>query len=225
MLTLAIMQPYFFPSLIYFQLISSVDKFVIFDDCMMKKKSYITRNSFKQAEREVRFSINVENLSQNRRINEHVLAREQSFLTVIREGLRGLNNLSQLDSVVDGLDRYTFNEGDLSLVDFNIKFLDLISDLLGLDFTWVKSSDIDYNLSASAQEKIIEIAGLHHATQYINLPGGRSLYSFEQFGSNGVELRFLNSSLEEEFLTNSIIYLIAKYGLGTVKEHLCHYDV
>ena len=42
---LAIMQPYFFPYIGYWQLISAVDTFVIFDDVNYIKKGYIKRNS------------------------------------------------------------------------------------------------------------------------------------------------------------------------------------
>jgi hypothetical protein len=44
---LAIMQPYFFPYLGYFQLISSVDKFMLYENVPFRCKSWITRNYLK----------------------------------------------------------------------------------------------------------------------------------------------------------------------------------
>ena len=41
---LAIMQPYFFPYIGYFQLIKSVDEFVIYDNIQYTKKGWINRN-------------------------------------------------------------------------------------------------------------------------------------------------------------------------------------
>jgi hypothetical protein len=41
---LAIMQPYFMPYIGYFQLINSVDKFVIYDNIQYTKKGWINRN-------------------------------------------------------------------------------------------------------------------------------------------------------------------------------------
>src|ERR1022692_2308540 len=41
---LAIMQPYFMPYIGYFQLISSVDEFVIYDNIEFTKKGWINRN-------------------------------------------------------------------------------------------------------------------------------------------------------------------------------------
>ncbi|EES4554759.1 WbqC family protein, partial [Escherichia coli] len=41
---LAIMQPYLFPYLGYYQLMSSVDKFIIYDDVSYIKNGWINRN-------------------------------------------------------------------------------------------------------------------------------------------------------------------------------------
>ena len=41
---LAIMQPYFFPYIGYFQLIHAVDRFVIYDNIEYTKKGWINRN-------------------------------------------------------------------------------------------------------------------------------------------------------------------------------------
>ena len=40
----AIMQPYFFPYIGYFQLMNSVDKFIIYDNIEFVKKGWINRN-------------------------------------------------------------------------------------------------------------------------------------------------------------------------------------
>ena len=42
---IAVMQPYFFPYIGYFQLINAVDEFVIYDDVNFIKQGWITRNS------------------------------------------------------------------------------------------------------------------------------------------------------------------------------------
>ena len=41
---LAIMQPYFFPYIGYFQLINSVDKFVLYDNIQFSKSGWFNRN-------------------------------------------------------------------------------------------------------------------------------------------------------------------------------------
>lgn len=46
------MQPYFFPYLGYYQLIQSVDEFVIFDQAQFIRRSWITRNRILNAHKE-----------------------------------------------------------------------------------------------------------------------------------------------------------------------------
>ena len=41
---IAIMQPYFYPYIGYFQLINAVDEFVIYDNIQYTKKGWINRN-------------------------------------------------------------------------------------------------------------------------------------------------------------------------------------
>ena len=50
-MTTAIMQPYFLPYIGYFQLINSVDKFVLYDDIKYTKKGWINRNRIVDGEK------------------------------------------------------------------------------------------------------------------------------------------------------------------------------
>ena len=49
---LAIMQPYFFPYLGYFQLMAAVDKFLLYDHVNYIKKGWIHRNRIREKDRE-----------------------------------------------------------------------------------------------------------------------------------------------------------------------------
>ncbi len=53
---LAIMQPYIFPYIGYFNLIHSVDKFVFFDDVNFIKRGWINRNKIISNKSEFLFS-------------------------------------------------------------------------------------------------------------------------------------------------------------------------
>ena len=44
-MVIAIMQPYFFPYLGYFELINTVDRFVFYDDVNFIKKGWVNRNN------------------------------------------------------------------------------------------------------------------------------------------------------------------------------------
>ena len=66
----AIMQPYFFPYIGYWQLINAVDKFVLLDDVNFIMRGYINRNSILLNNKAHLFSIPLEKPSQNKMINE-----------------------------------------------------------------------------------------------------------------------------------------------------------
>lgn len=54
---LAIMQPYFLPYIGYFQLISAVDKFIVYDNIKYTKKGWVNRNRMLQNGKDVMFSL------------------------------------------------------------------------------------------------------------------------------------------------------------------------
>ena len=67
---IAIMQPYFFPYIGYWQLINIVDTFVIFDDVNFIKKGYINRNSILVGGQSQRCTLELIKASQNKLIYE-----------------------------------------------------------------------------------------------------------------------------------------------------------
>ena len=54
---LAIMQPYIFPYIGYFQLIADVDIFIVYDNIKYTKKGWINRNRMLQYGKDIMFSL------------------------------------------------------------------------------------------------------------------------------------------------------------------------
>ncbi len=54
-MNIALMQPYFFPYIGYFQLIKSVDEFVIFDNAQYVRRSWMNRNRILNEHKETVF--------------------------------------------------------------------------------------------------------------------------------------------------------------------------
>ena len=67
---LAIMQPYIFPYIGYFQLIKAVDKFVLYDDVNFINRGWINRNRILVNGQDSMFTIPLKDASQNKLINE-----------------------------------------------------------------------------------------------------------------------------------------------------------
>ena len=69
-LKVAVMQPYFFTYLSYWQLVQAVDTFVIFDDVSYINKGYVDRNNILIDGQPFSMKLELQGASQNKRINE-----------------------------------------------------------------------------------------------------------------------------------------------------------
>ena len=76
---LAIMQPYLFPYLGYFQLLNLVDKFVILDDVNFIKGGWINRNRIIVNGEEFMFTVPIRDVSQNKLINDCEISYDEDW--------------------------------------------------------------------------------------------------------------------------------------------------
>ena len=76
---LAIMQPYLFPYIGYFQLIHAADLFVLYDDVNFRKQSWINRNKILLNGKDHTFTIPCRGVSSNKLINEIKLDNTKDF--------------------------------------------------------------------------------------------------------------------------------------------------
>ena len=72
----AIMQPYFFPYIGYFQLIGAVDLFIVYDNIKYTKKGWINRNRMLQDGKDVVLSLPLKDDSDSLDVRERVLAND-----------------------------------------------------------------------------------------------------------------------------------------------------
>lgn len=200
------MQPYFFPYIGYFQLIDAVDKFVIYDDVNYINRSWINRNYILSNADKTRLTLQLEGASQNRLINQITIGKNrEKLLKAIRLSYaKAPWFLSSLPIISNCL---LETEDNLAIyLEAGIKG---VSEYLGIQTEWYLSSDIEKDNSLRGQEKILAICRKLGATQYINLPGGRELYTHASFAEQGVELSFIEPSIDqyEQNLDDFIPYL------------------
>lgn len=216
---MAIQQPYFLPSFHYFQLINSVDQFIVFDDCAMKKKSFITRNFF-GGKVKTDITLNVNSLSQNRALNAHFISEKQGVFSKLRGGLKGEPFFDEAIEVIDQMEMSRRLVELQTVAEFNRYSLEIICNLLKITTVFDSSSRIQYSQAASAENKIIDMCMRKSASQYINLPNGRALYNRNNFAAAGIDLKFIRTDLDQVFTDNSIIFLMAHFGLSKLRRLL-----
>jgi hypothetical protein len=81
------------------------------------------------------------------------------------------------------------------VTDLAIKSIACVYDYLGLNLTFTKTSICAPETKGmDRSDRLIEITKKQGFKTYVNLPGGRDLYSKEYFRSKGIELQFVRSN-------------------------------
>ena len=186
----AVMQPYFFPYIGYFQLINAVDLFIVYDNIKYTKKGWISRNRMLQQGRAVAFSLALRRGSDFLDVRDRELAADFDggrLLNQIREAYRRAPYFAQAFPVVEQVMQY----GDRNLFRFLHNSILKTCEYLGIGTEIAKSSDIQVDHSLKHQDKVVALCEKVGASLYVNAIGGMELYSREDFQARGIELKFI----------------------------------
>ncbi|WP_084324608.1 WbqC family protein [Marinospirillum insulare] len=72
-----------------------------------------------------------------------------------------------------------------------------IFNYLGINKEIIFSTDLEYDRTQAADQKLVSICKELGGAEYINSPGGRELYNTEIFQPHGIELKFIETNIEE----------------------------
>jgi hypothetical protein len=192
---LAIMQPYLFPYIGYFQLIKAVDKFVIYDDVNFIKQGWINRNAILVQDKSWMFSVPLVNQSSFSKIKEVnvndrlYVSWQKKFLRTIEQSYRKAPFFKEVLNLVTTV--FDIQENEISISELATRSLLATSAYLGINTPFVSSSSIYDNQALSGPERVIDICKKENASQYINPIGGQELYNSMEFGQS--ELEFIKS--------------------------------
>ena len=194
---LAIMQPYFFPYIGYFKLISQSENFVYLDDVNYIKQGWVHRNRILVNKQPLWVSLSLSNASQNRKINEIQIFFEdkiqEKILKTILMNYKKAPFFEETYSLIERLINYE----DKNLANFLVHSTTEIAKSLKIDGVFARSSELMDTSSLRAQEKILAICKHHKTKDYINAPGGRDLYDEKYFTEQGIQLSFVDVKLSE----------------------------
>jgi hypothetical protein len=223
---LAIMQPYLFPYLGYFQLIRAVDTFVVYDDVNYINRGWINRNNILVQGKAMLFTMELEGVSQNKLINEIIMrGRNDKLLKTIRMNYAKAPFFKQVFPLIEEI----LNHQDKNLSRFLFYQLQRICSYLGLSPLWIVSSELKKNTNLQAEKKILAICEELDTSHYINLAGGKNLYDQQSFEDRGIELSFIQSrstiytQFGKEFVPNlSIIDVMMFNSPGDINNKLIY---
>lgn len=227
-MTLAIMQPYLFPYIGYWQLINAVDTFVIYDDVNFIKQSYINRNSILANGQAQAITLELFGASSNKLINEiSVGNNKKKLLKTIKQNYIKAPYFDDVFPIIDDI----LNQEEKNLAKFIGYSLQKLSNYLEIDTKFIYSSDIEKDNSLKAQDKVLEICNILQADNYINAIGGKELYSKDDFKNFDITLNFLETELIEykQYKNDFVPYLsiidIMMFNKNEIKEMLARYEL
>jgi hypothetical protein len=192
-----VMQPYFFPYIGYWQLLSAVDRYVILDDVNFIKRGWINRNRILNGDKDEFIRITIENISQNRKIDEHFLFEKEKCFETLRRTIRERYARAPYFQETYGLiDNVLSFDGD-NVADFLSYQIREVCAHLDIETEILRSSQLQKDESLKAQDRIIDLCRRLGADEYYNAIGGVELYDKESFENAGMRLHFLRARLGE----------------------------
>jgi hypothetical protein len=226
---IAVMQPYLFPYIGYWQLVNSVDTFVIYDDVNFIKQGYINRNKILQNQKSHLFTLELIGASSNKKINDIKIGGNiNKLLKTIKQNYSKAPFYKDVCPVLEEI----LNNEEKELSKFLGFSLIKIVKYLNINTKFLYSSDIRNDKTFKAQDRLIEMSKILNATGYINSIGGIELYDKEIFSQNDINLSFLKSSeisykqFNNEFIPNlSIIDVLMFNSKDNVKNMLTQFEL
>ena len=175
----AIMQPYLFPYIGYWQLINAVNQFVILDDVNYIKQGFINRNYILLNGQSHMFSIPICQASQNRLIMDTKLnfspKEKMKFIKTIEFAYKKAPYFLDVFPII----RDIIGNDESNLTKYILNSILKINKYLGIKTDICISSQLKKDNCLKGEERIKEICKCVGADIYINPSGGRMLYHSE----------------------------------------------
>ena len=192
---IAIMQPYFFPYIGYFQLINAVDKFVILDTVQFIRHGWIERNRvLKQTEDWVYIKVPLKKHDRNTLI-QNIEIRDENWQQKIIAQLQHYKKKAPFYNNVVELLAGIFDEKYKTITELNYESLKHVCSYLEIKTPISVFSEMNLQIDtiADAGEWALNISKFMKAATYINPVGGLEIFDKEKFDSNKINLEFLET--------------------------------
>lgn len=230
----ALMQPYFFPYIGYFQLIAAVDEFIIFDQAQFVRRSWMTRNRIGNEQKESLYvHVPVRKAPVKTKINEIQINNDANWQDQVIRQLGYYKKAPYYEEVLSFI-KQCFVQQESSLSNFNTSIIKQLCERLGIatKITVLSEKFPDLNEAEAADEWGINVAKAMRANTYINALGGSAFYSEQKYNEHGLAIYFIRPNLPQyrqltpHFTPGlSIIDVMMFNDLHTVKEMVKAYEL
>ncbi len=189
---MAIVQSCYIPWKGYFDLMNSVDEFVVYDQVQYTRQDWRNRNRIKTATgtKWLTIPVTVRGLYEQR-LDETAIADPswtRRHWDSIRQAYRRAPHFS---TYADRIERaYDSCRSEPLLSRVNRVFLDVVCELLEIETTLTRS--IDYQSSGTATEKVVDLCRAAGAAAYVSGPRAQTYIDPTLFEQAGIELEYFD---------------------------------
>ena len=195
---LGIMQPYFFPYLGYFQLIHSVDRYILFDTPQYERRSWMNRNRIINLKEDSTYiTVGTVKAPQKTPLNQIMLTEDDSWKQKMLGQLEIYRKLAPNYEEVIAFVKEVFAADCKTLVELNQLSLQKTCDFLELDKKMELYSEmfLDVPEDCEPDEWALYITKTLGYETYINAPGGEKFFDRDKYKKAGIELKFIQPQL------------------------------
>ncbi|MDE4453835.1 WbqC family protein [Psychrobacter sp. DAB_AL62B] len=225
---LAVMQPYLFPYIGYYQLVYASSIFIFYDDVNFIKQSYINRNNILANGKALRFTLPVLGASSNVPIESLEYSDGKKILRTIAQAYSKSPYFYDVFSMIESV----FSQENRSVTHINRMSIQVVFEYLNIDKKLLTASQINYDRTQERADRLLELSKMHSCDQYINSQGGKKLYQKGYFEEQGVELNFIETEIQpysqnsDEFIPYlSMIDILMNCSKDDIVEMLSSYKL
>jgi hypothetical protein len=208
---IAVMQPYFLPYIGYFGLFAHTDLVVFFDCVQFPERGWVHRNRFYTANQQLSwFTLPVIKETRFQLIDDLRFTVDAKDTLASQKNRFPIFNSKSISELCD-----IILSPNADVKSYLVQTLKWCCDYMAIPFNTTFSSDYKLPDSLRGEERIMALCKELGAKDYINLPGGRSLYNEDRFKKENITLSFLPPLAGDH---SSIIELLDKHSTSKLRE-------
>lgn len=194
----AILQSNYIPWKGYFDIINSVDEFIVYDDMQYTRRDWRNRNKIKTPQGSIWLTIPVEVKGKYyQKINETLISEKDWNIKHWKTISFNYAKAPFFAEYRNFFEELFMGCTDKSLSKINYRFISGIASLLNIKtkISW----SMDYRIIDSKTERLVDICLQAGATEYISGPSAKGYIVDEMFDAAGIKLSYMNYDSYPEY--------------------------
>lgn len=195
---IAVVQSNYIPWRGYFDLINSVDEFILYDDVQYTRRDWRNRNTIKSAAGVIWLTIPVEVKGKYfQKIRDTVVADKKWAHDHWRSVVHNYSKAAYFSEYEELFQDLYLGSEETLLSQINYRFIMAICRILGITITI--SWSMDYQLSGDKTERLVNLCRQAGATNYISGPAAKAYLDESLFEREGISVAYMDYSGYREY--------------------------